>query len=152
MFDSPIARQIVTELVTGSKNSAVLVAKVASVHDCSIQAVYAVLRKLREQSIVLLNKKVLTLNIVWIEEQSELLKRARDTYIESTDSGRFSIETLEEGDRVTYQFKNPVLLDEMWGHAFLLLLNRIQKEMPIMIYNPHSWFPIVRHASEKTIF
>lgn len=152
MFDSPIAKQIITELVTGSKNSAVLVAKVAGAHDCSVQSVYAVLRKLREQGIVLLNKKLLTLNIVWVEEQSELLKRARDTYLESTDSGTFSIETLEEGDRVTYQFKNPVLLDEMWGHTFMLLLNRIQKEIPIMIYNPHSWFPLVRYASEKTIF
>jgi hypothetical protein len=40
----------------------------------------------------------------------------------------------------------------MWGHAFMLLLERTHKEIPVMIYNPHSWFPIVRYVSEKTIF
>ena len=152
MFDSPIATQIIVELATGSKNSATLVAKVAKAQGCSIQSVYAVLRKLRQQSVVLLHRKVLTLNIVWIKEQSELLRNAQATYLESSDSGTFSIGTLEEGDRLMYQFKNPVLLDDMWGHAFLLLLERTQKEMPIMIFNPHSWFSIVRYASEKTIF
>ena len=152
MFDSPIATRIIVELATGSKNSATLVAKVAKAQGCSIQSVYAVLRKLRQQSVVLLHRKVLTLNIVWIKEQSELLRNAQATYLESSDSGTFSIGTLEEGDRLMYQFKNPVLLDDMWGHAFLLLLERTQKEMPIMIFNPHSWFSIVRYASEKTIF
>ncbi len=152
MFDSPITAKIVEELTTGSKNSAILVAKVAKSQNCSIQSVYAALRKLREQSVVLLHKKVLMLNVVWIEEQSELLQRAQATYFESSDSGSFSVGTLEEGDRVTYQFKNPILLDEMWGHAFLLLLEKAHKKVPIMIYNAHSWFPIVRHASEKTIF
>lgn len=152
MFDSRIAQQIIVALAGGSKNSAALVALVARNENCSIQSVYAVLRKLREQSVVLLHKRTLTLNVVWIEEQSELLRKAQATYLENSDSGSFSIGTLEEGDRVTYQFKNPVLLDEMWGHAFILLLERTHKDVPVMIYNPHSWFPIVRHASEKTIF
>ena len=152
MFVSPISSEIISKLTTGSCNSAELVLEVAKICQCSIQSVYAVLRKLRKESVVILHKKILTLNIVWIEEQSHLIQQARATYIDSSEGNAFYFGTLEEGDRLTYQFKNPVLLDEMWGHLFLLLIKQVSVGTPIMIYNPHSWFPIVRYASERTIF
>ena len=140
------------ELSTGSKNSSVLVDEVSKFCDCSIQSVYAVLRKLQLKSVILRHKKLLLLNSVWVEKELDFLRKAQTAYLNLNTTEHFLIGTLGDGDQATFHFKNPVLLDEMWGHVFILLLEKIPEAMPVMIYNPHAWFPIVRFASEKTIF
>lgn len=152
MLEVELDAQIIAVLVEGPRKSSVLVEILATKNNCSVQSVYAVLRKLRSDSVVLLHKKILSLSTVWIEGQSKLVEKAKSIYLNTATESEFSFGTLENGDRITYQFKNPLLLDEMWGHLFLVLLERVERSMPIMIYNPHSWFPIVRHTSEKTIF
>lgn len=152
MLETALDTQIIAILAEGPRQSASLVELLATRNHCSIQSVYAVLRKLRADGVVLLTKKILSLSTVWIERQSELVKKAQSAYLATTIDSEFSFGKLENGDQITYQFKNSVLLDEMWGHLFLVLLERVEHNMPIMIYNPHSWFAIVRYQSEKTIF
>jgi hypothetical protein len=131
--------------------SSQLVTRVSNETDHTIQAVYLVIRKMREAGIVLSHHGVLSLSTVWLEQQIALFEEARQAYLDSgTDS--FSFGRLQERDRIAYEFKNPVLLDEMWGHLFMVLLKQVEISMPIMIYNAHSWFPIVRRNSEATIF
>lgn len=152
MLDSLISEKILTELSTGSKSSSALVEKISKSCGRSIQSVYAVLSKLQSQSIVLRHKKLLILNTVWIEQKISFFRNAQESYLDLKVTEHFSIGTLENGDKVSFQFKNPVLLDEMWGHLFILLLQKIPPAMPVMIYNPHAWFPVGRFESEKTIF
>jgi hypothetical protein len=101
---------------------------------------------------VLVQGKRLALSSVWLERMAEFFAEAQKVYLEKAREEPFSFGYLEEGDRVTYKFKNPVLLDQVWGHVFFELVKRVSVDTPIMIYNPHYWFPIVRQESEGVIF
>lgn len=152
MQKNVIADEIILFLSNGPRRSTDTVGYVAKKHGLTIQAVYATLRKLKSEGVVLSQKKILSLNTVWIEEQVNLLERIQIAYLDELQPDTFAFGDMEDGDRISYRFKNPVLLDQMWGHLFLVLVERTVPHMPIMIYMSHNWFPIAREESERTIF
>lgn len=147
-----LEQRIIELLHTGPIKSVVLVDRLVLESKVTIQAVYAAIRKLRQEEVLLVQGKKLALNIVWLQRMGIFFAQAQQVYVGEGGSEAFSFGTLEEGDRVTYKFKNPVLLDQVWGQVFFELVKRVSVDMPIMIYNPHYWFPIVRQESEATIF
>jgi hypothetical protein len=151
MAKKGLQNQIIGLLSKGPVRSSQLVERVSKETLHTIQAVYLVLRRMREEGVVLHHHGILTLNTVWLEQELAILEEAKKVYIHR-DTDSFSFGQLQERDRISYEFKNPVLLDEMWGHLFTVLIAQTETAMPIMIYNHHSWFPIVRKDSESAIF
>ena len=149
---SNLEQKIVQSLHTGPVKSTVLVEGLVVGEGVTLQAVYAAIRRLRQDEIVLVQGKKLALSSVWLERMGEFFAEAQKVYLEKAQEEPFSFGHLQEGDRVTYKFKNPVLLDQVWGHVFFELVKRVSVDAPIMIYNPHYWFPIVRQESEDLIF
>lgn len=149
---SNLEQKVIQLLHGGAVKSTRLVQMLVAEEQITFQAVYAAVRRLRHDEIVLVQGKKLILNSVWLEQMGAFFSKAQKVYLTKAPEESFSFGTLEEGDRVTYKFKNPVLLDQVWGQVFFELVKRVSIDVPIMIYNPHYWFPIVRQESEATIF
>lgn len=115
------------------------------------QAVYSALRKLKKAEIVVIHGKIVSLNSLWISKMSDFFAEARHKYsMGSAETEGFL--ALEDGDKITYNFKNPEIADAFWGHAFDILAGIMDKTEPIYIYNPHEWFLLAREESETALF
>lgn len=113
------------------------------------QGVYAVLRDLaREEVIVRQNKKV-SFNIRWLRAMEEFFLTTERQYFDGK-FGRENFLNLKEGERITYSFADPVQTDAFWGHALYMLVEVSPVTgKPVYLYNPHEWFLIARRASER---
>lgn len=115
------------------------------------QAVYAALRKLKKAEIVVMHGKIVSLNSLWINKMSDFFAEARHTYsIGSAETEGFL--AIADGDKITYNFKDPGTADAFWGHAFDILAGVMDKTEPIYIYNPHEWFLLAREEQETALF
>jgi hypothetical protein len=115
------------------------------------QALYATLRKLRSSEIIVIHKMRVSLSSIWVTKMAEFFMLSKHFYTKTvtTDEGFLN---LEDGDRVTYSFKNPNITDIFWGHAFNILAEITNITEPIYIYNPHDWFMLARPETEKILF
>jgi hypothetical protein len=152
MFSNKIEKSIVDVLGQGPLRSSLLVTEVSVKNSVSVQAVYAALKKLHHDEVIAIQNKKYSISSVWIEKISEKLDQIKNVYSNGEYLGGLLFEDLQDGDRVMYKFKNPVLLDQVWGHILFQLVERTTVGVPIMIYNSHYWFPLVREESERTIF
>ena len=100
------------------------------------QALYAALRKLRTQEIVVMHKMRISLSSVWVIKMTEFFQTSKYFYAKSatTDDGFLN---MEDGDRISYSFKSPNMTDIFWGHAFDILSEVTTIAEPIYINNPH---------------
>lgn len=115
------------------------------------QGVYQAIAKLRESEVVVVFDKKISLNKSWVQEMTSFFSTASKSSTERPfiDTGFLN---LEDGDRATYRFRSPYITDRFWAHAFSVLSAVTTKTTPIFIYNPHEWFLIARHESERRLF
>lgn len=109
------------------------------------QALYAALRKLRSAEIVVVHKMRISLSSIWVTKIAEFFTLAKHFYTKTvtTDEGFLN---LEDGDRVTYSFKNPNVTDVFWAHAVDILSEITPLSEPYYIYDPHEWFMLARET------
>lgn len=118
----------------------------------SKQAVYQVIRKLKKAEIVITHAKKVFLSSVWIDRMHDFFTVAKYTYQGiSKDFQAEQFLTLDDGDKIVYDFKNPHTTDIFWSHAVNILLNTLKPHEPIYLYNPHEWFILARQESELTL-
>jgi hypothetical protein len=110
------------------------------------QALYNVLRKLIQDEIVVKHAKIFSLSRLWLQNMANLFTSAQDRYGIELEKNDFL--SIHEGDKISYTFKNPYEADQFWGHAFDILIDKTPVEVPIVLYNPHQWFLLVRTDSE----
>jgi len=109
------------------------------------QALYAALRKLRTAEIVITHKMRISLSSIWVTKMAEFFTLAKHFYTKTTTTDEGFL-NLEDGDRVTYSFKNPNVTDIFWGHAFDILCEITPLSEPVYIYDPHEWFMLARET------
>ena len=115
------------------------------------QGVYAVIRKLKKNEIVVVHRKSVSINNIWLKAMEEFLTRARHNTKTSTFGGGDFL-NLRQGEKLQYFFRNPILTDSFWSHAFLTLVETSSPQKPILIYNPHEWFLLARTKNETDLF
>lgn len=115
------------------------------------QGVYLVIRKLKKQEVVVVNKKNISLSSVWLKSLEEFATRAQYNTKNIVSYGNDFL-NLKEGEKLQYFFKNPILTDAFWSHVFLTLIDESNPQTPILIYNPHEWFLLVRTKNETDLF
>lgn len=115
------------------------------------QAVYSAIRKLKKVEIVVVHGQIVSLNSLWINKMSDFFAEARHRYSLGTAETEGFL-AIADGDKITYNFKDPATADAFWGHAFDILAGVMEKTEPIYIYNPHEWFLLAREESETTLF
>ena len=113
------------------------------------QGVYAALRELKKQEVVVTHHKRVSLNLKWLNQQSAYFFAARYNYLSDTGAGDFS--RLNQGEKIAYHFMKPALTDAFWCHVIYILIEQQKLNGSIFLYNPHSWFFICRAESERAL-
>ena len=115
------------------------------------QGVYLMIRKLKKQEIVVVNNKNISLSSVWLKALEEFTVQAQYNTKNITSYGNDFL-NLNQGEKLQYFFKNPILTDAFWSHVFLTLVEESDPKNPVLIYNPHEWFLLVRNKNETDLF
>lgn len=110
------------------------------------QALYHNLRKLLEQEIIVKHGKMFSISRLWIQGMAHFFLVTQNNY--GIESEKNDFIAIKDGDKISYVFKNPYEADQFWGHVFDMLIDKTPKEVPIVLYNPHQWFLLVRTDSE----
>lgn len=154
MINEPknIEELVINLLKSGSISTTILLEKIQEKRPGTTkQAFYQTLRKLKKEEVVVVRGKRVSLSHIWISNMSEFFEAVRINYSGNTGAGEEFL-LLGNGEKISYSFKNPHTTDIFWGHAFGILLSRVDKKTPICIYNPHEWFMVAREESEKKLF
>lgn len=120
----------------------------------SKQAVYQTIRLLKKPEIVIVAKKRVFLSSIWIDRMYEFFSIAREAYQGTSgypSPQDVSFVTLNEGDNISYIFKDSNTTDIFWAHTFNSLVSNLSANEPVYLYNPHQWFILARPESEKLL-
>jgi hypothetical protein len=115
------------------------------------QGVYRTIRQLKRDEVVVVHQKNISLSAVWLSSMTEFLSKAQYSNTKSVTPAE-SFLNLQQGEKIRYYFKNPILTDAFWSHVFLSLMEISPPTSPILIYNPHEWFLLVREENEMSLF
>lgn len=110
------------------------------------QAVYAALRNLIDQEIVTKTGTVYTLNRVWLQKLHSFSRQHIDV---ATQKQHQTILDFQDGDSVTYKFKDPNAMDVMWGHLYDLVYDVSDQYQVIVNHHPHEWLILARTETEQ---
>lgn len=146
--ENTIEEKIISMLSKGSYNSPDLISKISFDMGVTPQGVYKSLSYLIDKEIINKNKKSLSLNNIWIEKLRSFSEKVSENY-SLKDFDDYLL--LDDKEKITYNFKNAVKLDNQWLH-FVLIISKRLKNKPVFIWNPHHWFILGRSESEKTFF
>lgn len=147
LFTSPIDDKIVRLLSAQSYRTTVLFENLLKETTISRQSFYEALRRLANTEVIVVNKKLVSLNKVWIEQLIQFTQETARTYNESYRMESQYLQ-LQPGERVSYTFKSLEAVDVFVSHATLLILEQSDKRIPSAVYNPHHWFFVARPSSE----
>ncbi len=114
------------------------------------QGVYAMLRSLKQQEVVVIHNGSASLNAAWLARVEQFILETQKHYTKpQVMSGHFAI--LHEGERVQYTFATPLTADTFWTHALMILADVTHPTEPFIAYNPHCWFFIAHTESERQL-
>ncbi len=152
LFPSPgLSEEIVQALRHGPLETNTLIKRLQTkARPVTIQGIYKALRGLRAQGIIFLQQGVATLNLRWLHELESFTSLAEHAYRDSTaHSGHFL--QLQDGDRITYAFKNPIQVDAFWNHVLYSLFEAFPKLDRWFAYASHCWFLLGRREEELAL-
>lgn len=143
---------ILNTLQKGSYGTIELLEKIRKARPSTTkQGFYQALRKLKKDEVAIVYAKRVSLSHIWINKMADYFRKAESMYA-STSSPSDDFLKLADGDKISYTFKNPDLTDQFWGHAFGILNNATSEHEALYMYDPHEWFFLARHASERLLF
>lgn len=144
-----LENMICASLQCGPVNTTSLIAQIQKRRPKTTrQGVYAALRNLRREEVVVMHNKKTSFNVRWLKRMDQFFLVAEQHYVEE-DFGRDNFLNLAEGEKIAYFFASPTETDKFWGHALILLAESgISNAEPVYLYNPHEWFLIARQKSE----
>ncbi len=117
--------------------------------DTTKQGFYAILRKLKRSEVVLVYKGIVSLNTIWIKKIWSIFEFADKKYLSGQES--FDALKLENGESLSYSFKNLNNLDIFWGHSQNIFIHNSPISEPIYCYDPHYWLYLARNKSERDL-
>lgn len=108
------------------------------------QTVYQGIRKLLKKDIVVVHKKVVSLNKLWISDIKERF--------EKVSSFCDPLLSIPEGKSIYQEFPNLSLAVSHWSHTGLVLGEQVPENVPLVFWNPHHFFFITNTQSEQRFF
>ncbi len=135
-------------LSNGSVDTKTLIEKIKLVRlNTSKQAVYKILKVLKENEIIIQNREEIAISSVWLKKLVDFVEKSRLSY-KTENNLDINFVNLKQGEKVSYSFKNFEIADMFWAHVFDILLDITPFSFPIFIYNPHEWPLLARTQSE----
>ncbi len=102
------------------------------------QGIYKSLRKLKREQVITITNSTVALHNHFLESLEDYIQAAqRSTQKSFVDD---SILQLSEGERIVYHFSTVEKADIFWAHLFSLLIDTLDKNIPLYTYEPHNWF------------
>ncbi len=140
-----ILEERIVELLneTGAVGPTLLAALTKEYPATAKETFYRILRRLCKEEVVTKRKKTYELNRQWLQRVYRFSKQ----HVEASHDGN-DVLSLEDGDKITYKFKNPNLMGIYWTHAYNPIFNRHDPKTPILVYHPHEWLIHARTESE----
>lgn len=112
----------------------------------SKQALYKSLRKLQKNEVINKIGTHYSLNRTWLRKIYDFGKR----HIHEVEKIEVTnILDFEDGDSVTYKFKNPFSVDITLGHLFDIIFDSLKEKQVVLNYHPHEWLILSRTETEK---
>lgn len=106
---------------------------------------YRVVRKLLVDEVLNKQNKTYQLNRYWLQRIYRFSKKHIETN-QGIDAN--NILSFEEGDKISYKFKNPNLMGIYWAHTYDMIFEKHNPKSPILIFHPHEWLIHTRTDSE----
>mgnify|MGYP001571696364 CR=1 FL=1 len=145
-----LSDRIVSELKNGSQRGPALMEILdRSSQKYTKQALYAALRQLIKDDVVVKHRGRYSLNTTWILQLQSFVHDAARQY--DVVQGGSEILSLTDGESVSYVFTNSHTLDTFWGHAQNVLLEHTAPSEAVYAYDPHYWFVIAHQDTERTL-
>jgi hypothetical protein len=143
-----IEEHIIELLDKGAIEGALLLTKLQKDYSPTVtkQAMYLALRKLIKEEIIHKSSGYYSLNRFWIQKMKAFTDRHTDS---STNIDPMNILDFEDGESVTYRFKNPFTLDITWGHLYDILFENNDVHQVMLNHHPHEWLMLSRTETEK---
>jgi len=148
LHPTTLEERIITLLTKKAYTTTELFQSIQKQQQHTKQGFYKALRKLSKEEIILLYKKKVSLDIVWLKKMQDLCSR---TYATHTDEASFDVFNLEDKENVSYSFTTIRNLDTFWGYLQNILLQKTNNDDPVFSYDPHYWFYIVRKEREREL-
>jgi len=114
----------------------------------SKESVYRILRELLQQEVINKAQKKYSLNRHWIQRMHAFSLRHTTSPHQIDTHG---ILQFNDGDSITYEFKNPDLMGIYWGHLYDYVMDVHPADIPIIIFHPHEWLIHARKTSEEYV-
>jgi hypothetical protein len=146
-----LAGAIVRELASEPVETSLLMDRLAKRgFKVTKQGVYKALAQLRAQDIAFLQKGKVILNAHWLQRLNHFVSVAQHQFLDpKLSAGHFA--NLRDGERITYSFKNPVLVDTFWNHVLYILFETIPDLKNWYAYCPHHWFLLAHRQDELSL-
>ena len=147
-----IEESVLKILQRGSLPVSELISGVDAVrHGATRQGVYRVLRKLKRDEKVIIQKKAVSLNLQWLRKMSEYFSLAQYYYSPKYGNSDFFL-NLGEREKIAFTFKTLLDLDIFASHVIHMLAEIMGKHESVFAFNPHEVFSYGRKESEKMLF
>jgi DNA-binding PadR family transcriptional regulator len=145
-----IEEHIVHHLSLGEETSTELLKYLEkTIKHITKQGFYKALRKLQRDEVVVIYKKTVSLDRIWVRKIVTMLEPLLNTNIENQNSVHEL--HLEDKESATYTFTNIKNLDTFWGYLQNTFVHKTDPSEPIFSYDPHYWFYIARKDREKEL-
>lgn len=106
---------------------------------------YRTLRKLLVLEVVIKNKRLYAISSRWLEKLSLWSTEQTEKSFFSKSNAFLS---LEEGNWITYNFKNAQSMYNYWAYIYDMVYQKHNHKVPILLYHTHEWFIHGRKESE----
>lgn len=110
------------------------------------QAVYKSLRKLLSEEVINKPGTTYSLNRIWLQRIKSFTDRHVSGLLNNDHTG---VLDFEDGDSVTYRFKNPFLMDVTWGHLYDIIFEANEQHQVMLNHHPHEWLMLSRTETEN---
>ena len=111
---------------------------------CSPRAVYKELQKLQRQGVVLRVRGFYSLSITWLLNLIEFSEKLYSVSVEH----RPRVSRLpEEGERLTWKFRDLQHMDRFWLQLIFLLFEH-SRSRTMFAWVPHFWFDLVHYEKD----
>jgi hypothetical protein len=142
MEKTSVREEILTVLAKGPKDQMELRNIVTHNQVYTLQGFYKAFKHLREEEVITVHKKSVSLSFFWIQEELDRISRIAAAYKAPAYQSYFG--ALKEGESISYRFKTLRELEAFWVHAVLITIDSSSGHAPIMSLTPHDWFQSIR--------
>ena len=120
----------------------------------SIQAFYALVRKMIDQRVLVKEGQALLIDASWVAALMKFADTVQMTYLANETTGANTV--LRPGERRDIVFESVMAMDNFWTNALIIALYRSKEdasvaERDVCAYNYHSWFQMARIAQEQSL-